>query len=106
MTGHGAVWLSGFQTLIYPLTVLGHLQDVAYEWAVSVEGLRPGQVNAPLLGGTQGGHWVFWRVRKLPARQSGKERIRKKTDGDGACVLSRGRERERKGGRGKVRDEI
>lgn len=53
------------------LTVLRHLQDVSDQWAVPVEGLRPGEVNATLLRGAQGGHWVLGGVGKLPA---GRER--------------------------------
>lgn len=59
-----------------PLTVLRHLQDVADQGAVPVEGLRPGEVDAALLRGAQGGQWVLWGVGKLPASHREGERER------------------------------
>lgn len=48
------------------LTVLGHLQDVADQRAVAVEGLGPRQVDGPPLRGTEGRHGVLGGVRQLP----------------------------------------
>lgn len=48
------------------LTVLGHLQDVADQRAVPIEGLGPRQVDGPLLRGAECRHWVLGGVRELP----------------------------------------
>ena len=50
------------------LTVLGHLQDVADQRAVAVEGLAPRQVDGPPLRGTEGRHGVLGGMRQLPRR--------------------------------------
>lgn len=48
------------------LTVLRHLQDVAEQRAVAVEGLGPRQVDGPSFCGAEGRHGVLGGVRKLP----------------------------------------
>lgn len=48
------------------LTVLRHLQDVADQRAVAVEGLGPRQVDGPSLRGTESRHWVLRGMRQLP----------------------------------------
>lgn len=48
------------------LTVLGHLQDVADQRAVPIEGLGPRQVDGPLLRGAECRHWVLGGVGELP----------------------------------------
>lgn len=48
------------------LTVLRHLQDVAEQRAVAVEGLGPRQVDGPSLCGAEGRHGVLGGVRQLP----------------------------------------
>lgn len=48
------------------LTVLRHLQDVAEQGAVAIEGLGPRQVDGPPLRGAEGRHGVLGGVRQLP----------------------------------------
>ena len=63
------------------LTVLRHLQDVADQRAVAVEGLAPRQVDGPPLRGTEGRHGVLGGVRQLPGGERrvgppGRSRVR------------------------------
>ena len=67
------------------LTVLGHLQDVADQRAVAVEGLAPRQVDGPPLRGTEGCHGVLGGVRQLPGEDRrggppGRSRVRGRQD--------------------------
>lgn len=67
------------------LTVLGHLQDVADQRAVAVEGLGPRQVDGPPLRGTEGRHGVLGGVRQLPGGDRrggppGRSRVRGRQD--------------------------
>lgn len=48
------------------LTVFRHLQNVADQGAVAIEGPGPCQVDGPLLGGAEKRYWIFWSMGQLP----------------------------------------